>query len=329
MNELITVIVPVFNVEKYLVQCIESIINQSYRNIEIILIDDDSTDNSGAICDSFAQKDERIIVLHKENNGQGAARNDGIDIAKGRYIAFVDSDDYIETDMLMKLYSVMKKTNGDISVCGICAVSDKSKSYNILKCDSEYILLTKDEAIPMLLDDIGLTCSVWNKLFKREVIGEFRLEEGKIYEDIVPMYDWFKNADVISYVPEALYNYRFRNDSTTKSNFKHYNEDLLKSINCFCEKIEKDYPDSFVRIMPGYISYGIHYLNKNILFKSYVKEYARLLKKKCYKYRKNFFQSDRIRNIKKQEIFAFMVCPLWLYTLLYTFMKRRVKKFLS
>lgn len=329
MDNLISVIVPVYNVENYLNECVESIINQTYSNLEIILIDDGSTDNSGAICDSFNANDSRVVVVHKNNNGQGAARNDGINIAKGQYIAFVDSDDYIERDMIMKLYSTMKSANSDISVCGICAVSEGTKSYNLLKSDSEYITFTRDEAIPMLLDDIGFTCSVWNKLFKREVIGDYRLEEGKIYEDIVPMYNWFKNANTISYVPEPLYNYRFRKDSTTKSEFLEYNDDLLKSINCFRQKFMADYPEQIARIMPGYISYGIHYVSKNLAFKSQVNKQAKLFKRQCFKYWKVFNRSHRIRKVKKRAVLVFIVCPLSVYSIFYLVAKKITKKLLD
>ena len=329
MDELVSIIVPVFNVETYLASCIESIIVQTYRNLEIILIDDGSTDSSGAICDSYSQHDNRIRVIHNENRGQGNARNIGIDMAKGKYIAFVDSDDFIQNDMITKLYATMHEANVDICVCGICAVAEKSKSYNILECDSDYRIYTKNEAIPMLLDDIGLTCSVWNKLFKREVIGDYRLEEGKIYEDLVPMYNWFNNADSIAYIPEALYNYRFRKDSTTKSAFMTYNDDLMKSIDCFRDKIENDYPEYVTSIMPGYISYGIHYINKNLAFRQNVKEQAKVFKRVCCKYRKEFRKSDRIRKVKKRAVLLFRICPLWMYSMLYSFARKRTTKLLK
>lgn len=328
MNNLISVIVPIYNVEKYLSQCIDSIINQSYLNLEIILIDDGSTDSSGLMCDSYKLIDDRIIVIHTENNGQGAARNIGIQNAKGQYITFVDSDDYIENDMIMKLYSNMLASKSDISVCGICAVSGKSKTYNLLKSDEKYITFSRDEAISMLLDDIGFTCSVWNKLFKREVIGDIRLEEGKVYEDIVPMYEWFRNADKISYTPIPLYNYRFRKDSTTKAAFLEYNADLLESINAFRKKYESDYPDSLTRIMPGYISYGIHFINKNLSYND-IKEFVVDFKKICSRYWKDFRKSDRIRKIKKKSVFAFRVCPLWLYSFCHSLAKKITNKLLN
>ena len=115
----ISVIVPVYNVEKYLRKCIESILNQTFREFELILVDDGSTDSSGKICDEYALKDSRIKVIHKENGGASSARNAGLDVAKGEYIGFVDSDDWIEMDMYGELYRLIKENNTDISVCGI------------------------------------------------------------------------------------------------------------------------------------------------------------------------------------------------------------------
>ena len=126
MKELISIIVPVYNVEQYLDDCLISIINQTYKNIEIILIDDGSTDKSGKICDEYAKKDSRIIVIHKENGGVSSARNAGLRIAKGAYIGFVDPDDWIAEDMYEVLYSNAKKYDADVSVCKYKIVKNNS-----------------------------------------------------------------------------------------------------------------------------------------------------------------------------------------------------------
>ena len=149
----ISVIVPVYNVEKYLRKCIESILNQTFREFELILVDDGSTDSSGKICDEYALKDSRIKVIHKENGGASSARNAGLDVAKGEYIGFVDSDDWIEMDMYGELYRLIKENNTDISVCGINNIKDiKYKNENL----KEKIQIIKKEGeectAPKILD---------------------------------------------------------------------------------------------------------------------------------------------------------------------------------
>ena len=138
-NQLISIIVPIYNVEKYLKQCIESIISQTYRNIEIILVDDGSPDNCGKICDEYSQKDKRIIVLHKENGGLSDARNKGIDIAKGDYLTFVDSDDFVNIDYIEKLYNSIKFNNTKLAQCGISKVDENNEIIEKLNYEKNQI----------------------------------------------------------------------------------------------------------------------------------------------------------------------------------------------
>lgn len=184
MEELISVIVPIYNVEKYLNKCIESIINQSYSNLEIILVDDGSKDSSGIMCDSYILKDKRIKVIHKENGGLSDARNVGLDKAKGEYIVFIDSDDWIDEKMIEILYNIIKKNNSDISIC------DYFLAYNeeiqTQKEDIEIINLSNIEALKTIYDkDLGVCMIVaWNKLYKRNLFkDDIRYPYGKIHED--------------------------------------------------------------------------------------------------------------------------------------------------
>ena len=166
--DLISVIVPVYNVEKYLDKCIQSIVDQTYTNLEIILVDDGSPDNSGAICDEWAEKDNRIKVIHKANGGLSDARNAGLDIATGEYIAFVDSDDYIELDFYDKLYNVIKATNCDISICNLRKVYENN-NVSVNNCDTfEITEYSTTEAMSALIDD-KIRQVVWNKLYKADI----------------------------------------------------------------------------------------------------------------------------------------------------------------
>ena len=135
MEDLITIVVPVYKVEKYIDRCVTSILNQTYKNLQIILVDDGSPDNCGKICDEYAKKDNRIEVIHKENGGLSDARNAGINIAKGKYIAFVDSDDYVSNDYIEYMYKILKKENAKISICELQIVWKNTKIEENIKID--------------------------------------------------------------------------------------------------------------------------------------------------------------------------------------------------
>ena len=204
---MISVIVPVYKVESYLRQCIDSILCQTYQNLEIILIDDGSPDKSGDICEEYAKADTRIRVFHTENKGLSATRNLGLREAKGEYIGFVDSDDWIEPDMYEKLLRRMEETGTSISICGFWNEYLKKKS-EVRVCDAVY---SGTDAIRALVCD--LTNGVWNKLFKKEVWTGIRFPEKRVYEDIATLYKVVLSADCLSCTKETLYHYRRRQGS--------------------------------------------------------------------------------------------------------------------
>lgn len=164
MNDLISIVVPVYNVENYLDRCVKSIIAQVYTNIEIILVDDGSSDNSGKICEKWKEKDKRIIVIHKKNGGLSSARNAGIEIAKGKYIAFVDSDDYISKNMYSELYRVLKQNNSDIAICGRKYVWDNGKRYCRYHYDKRIENYSSKEAIREMNSFRKFDMAAWDKL---------------------------------------------------------------------------------------------------------------------------------------------------------------------
>ena len=168
MNERISIIVPVFNVEKYIERCVKSIENQSYRNLEIILVDDESPDRCPQICDEYAKRDERIKVLHKKNGGLSDARNAGLDVATGEYIAFVDSDDWVETDFIETLYRNAESENADISIIGCTLVWDNGRKKQ-LSNEDEYYLFDKETAIRELLKQKKFYCMTCQKMYKRKI----------------------------------------------------------------------------------------------------------------------------------------------------------------
>ena len=218
-SELISVIVPIYNVEKYLRRCIDSLVEQTYTNLEIILVDDESPDNCGKICDEYAKKDKRIVVIHKRNGGLSDARNRGLEEAKGKYIGFIDSDDYINKNMYKVLYTNMKKNNADISICNFSLVDDKGNKYKEEKqLNNEIKIYSKKEALENLLIEKDYTNHAWNKLYNKKLFknGKIQYPEGKIWEDIATTYLLFENANKVVYQNVSLYYYTQRNNSIMK-----------------------------------------------------------------------------------------------------------------
>ena len=174
MAKKISVIVPVYKVEPYLSRCLDSIINQTYRNLEIILVDDGSPDRCGEICDEYARQDSRIRVIHKANGGLSDARNHGIDVAIGDYIAFVDSDDYIATDMYEKMLARLELDNSDMVVCNYYRFDEGSAPPKDGYIQLPDRVLTQDEAFDFYLQIGGDYVSAWNKLYKRTIFDDLR-----------------------------------------------------------------------------------------------------------------------------------------------------------
>lgn len=228
-EELISVIVPVYNVEKYLNKCVESIINQSYKNLQIILIDDGSKDKSGKICDEYAKKDKRIEVTHKENAGVSAARNTGVEKAKGEWITFVDADDWIEKGLCSILYIKARQNDCEIAMCGYSRVVGSSSEVINFK-EKETILNSKEYLIAALNPQTGVGfCHT--KLIKKTVINEIRFQEKlKVGEDAIYNEMIAKNITKAIYVKEPLYNYRINMNSVVKRFDENYVKKYLISM---------------------------------------------------------------------------------------------------
>ena len=215
--DLISVIVPVFNVEKYLERCIESITNQTYKNLEIILVDDGSTDRSSRICDHYVGRDERIQVVHTHNHGLSAARNLGMSMAKGTYFAFVDSDDWLQEDCYEVLLSLLRESGTDIAAGSANVIEDEKKTRVQFQYFKEKTILSHEDALyKVLIDQIG--SQVWFKLYRREVWNGIIFPEGYTYEDIAVMHLVFGNAENgISFTEQPIYNYRHNSDGISLS----------------------------------------------------------------------------------------------------------------
>ena len=225
MDKLISVIVPIYNVEKYLTKCIESIINQTYKNLEIILVDDGSPDKSPIICDEYAKKDNRIKVIHKKNGGLSDARNYGMSLATGEYISFIDSDDYIDEEMYEKMIFELINNDSDIVSCAINNVySDRVESSYI-----EERVYDTELALKNLILGRDLNQTVWNKLYKKDVINGILFEKGKINEDDFWTYQVFANSKKIITLNKPLYNYIHRESSIMGQGYSEKNLNGLEA----------------------------------------------------------------------------------------------------
>lgn len=221
-KDLISVIVPVYNVKPYLSRCIESITNQKYRNLEIFLIDDGSTDGSGELCDKFALSDSRIKVVHQENKGQSVARNVGVELSKGKYIAFVDADDVISENYMEVLYENLIKYNADVSVCRFVRFEKEAK---ILSHTENIPKIIKKEEVYALLSGIGGDSTpfvvAWGKLIRKKIACKLSFLEGKWHEDEFYTNHLFEESECVVETPAELYFYRQRPDSIVGKQNQH------------------------------------------------------------------------------------------------------------
>ena len=232
----LSVIVPVYNVEGYLRQCLDSILVQTFDDIELIVVDDGSTDQSGKICDEYAVKDNRVMVIHKINGGLADARNAGLDAASGEYVGFVDSDDWIQPQMFETLLNCQEKTEADIVACTIHFFSDDGKIDEVWPKIEQDHIYKKNDFIDHFFPDVkrSLMPSVCNKTFKRSIFETIRFPFGKRYEDAYIQLDVYDRAKKIAVINEPLYEYRKRSGSITdKIYFENYLDQMEFSIRHF------------------------------------------------------------------------------------------------
>lgn len=237
---LISVIVPVYKVEAYLDKCVQSIVDQTYTNLEIILVDDGSPDNCPAMCDAWAAKDRRIKVIHQENQGGGTARNTALDAARGELIAFVDSDDYIASDMYAALYALIAE-GADIAECGYMIVeNDCSLSSTAHSTTTMY---STEEALYANLYNTACQQVIWNKLYQKETIGTIRFVAGKTIDDEYFTYRAIGNAKNVAVISDILYFYRQHGESIMHQNYSLKRLDAVPACAERCNYIIIHYPN--------------------------------------------------------------------------------------
>ena len=240
IEEKISVIVPVYNVEAYLEKCVESILRQTYTNLEILLINDGSTDNSGDLCDQLALRDQRIRVIHKENGGLSDARNIGIEEASSDLIGFVDSDDYIDEDMYEILYRQMLESKAELSMCGHYDVYHQIPEKQVVAIQTW--VLTPEEAIRMVMEAKILSVTAVNKLYKKELFDQLRFEMGKIAEDAFIMIRLIHQCSKVVATNEKKYYYVHRENSITTQKFSLKFLNVIEAYEQNANIIRENYP---------------------------------------------------------------------------------------
>lgn len=317
----ISVIIPVYNVEKYFKKCIESVLAQTFKDIEILLIDDGSTDRSGEICDDFAKKDTRIRVIHKKNGGVSSARNCGIENATSPLIGFVDSDDYIDSDMYEVLYNELKKADADIAMCDLvnCYENQKIEKHNREIVEE----LNSEQAIRMVMEAKKTSVTPVNKLYKRYIFDEIRYPEGKESEDAFVIVDILMRANKIVFTSKQKYYYIHRKGSITTSNFKEKDLNVIEAYQKNQNLIEKFYPELGDVAQMRYLWAHFYVLDKmmlseNVYDKKIEKQIIDVLRKNIW-----FILKDSRFNKSRKIAMMLLMVHLKLYKLCVLIKKKK------
>lgn len=289
MSALVSIIIPVFNVKNYLERCVHSVINQTYFNLDIILVDDGSTDGSEKICDELARSDIRIRVIHKRNGGLSSARNAGIQIARGEFIGFIDSDDYVKEDMYKTMLEFIRD-DVDIVTCGTAIVYDK-KDYkrSFVYCNPKQVMyFSSMEAIKEMLLINNLCFSACDKLFRKELFKNIEFPIGRLCEDLPTIYKVVKKSRKIVNIGDVKYLYYYRNNSISRSEFKLRRMDYVLFARDILLDIKNNFPDLYLEAEAMYIK-NICVIINEIDNSSQSNKYKKVRKRLCEALRHMYF----------------------------------------
>ena len=237
MNQLVSIIVPIYNVQNYLEECVNSLLAQTHKEIEVILVDDESPDNCPQMCEDFAKKDSRIKVIHKKNGGLSSARNAGLDIATGNYIMFIDSDDFVEHNMVEELLAIKTQNNTDIACVGMYRYTNGTAEVIPKTVSKKNIEILDNTTALKRLISRSIDCSSCNKLYSKTIIGKSRFKEGRNNEDHPFLFELYQKNGAIAYTNKAYYYYRYNQASITKT-FNDSSFDIIKNIDDLEKEIE-------------------------------------------------------------------------------------------
>ncbi len=302
----ISVIIPVYKTEKYLDRCVKSVVNQTYKNLEIILVDDGSPDNCPAMCDSWAKQDKRIRVLHLENGGAANARNMAMKQVKGEFIAFVDSDDYLEPDIYEILLSLMKESNADIAICDF-QINDEQRGV----CKKRVI--DSKSALKLVVTGNYKFGVLWNKLYKMSIIKDVAIPNLKLSEDLLFNYFVMKKANCISEISLKLYHYFQNSESSVHMDFGISNIDAVKAREIIINDTTEG--ELFKYAVKGYLLSCFVFID-GIILNNKCKVYYSKLRKEIMKYRKYVFLSPIFSNNDRIKILIFWLFPYIYYLII-------------
>lgn len=314
MNDLVSVIVPIYKVEDYIHRCVDSILKQSYEKLEVILVDDGSPDNCGAICDEYKSRDERVKVIHKENGGLSAARNSGLDIVTGKYIMFVDSDDWLDLNAIQYLYQIIKEHDADVSAVGLLSVFDGTEIENVIY-SNKVTVYDKSQALETFLFNGQLSPCACGKLWKSNLWSKVRFPEGRLFEDQFTIYKILDDAECSVLSENKMYFYFKREGSIGHSEFSSRTYDLHDAIQEEYNYIVTKYPATEPNMIVAYITWEIVFIN--MMIRSDYKD-EQIIKKVRNIARRNIYQCMSSRYINKTRklqivLFAYFY-PLYVLT---------------
>ncbi|MDM8222233.1 glycosyltransferase family 2 protein [Limosilactobacillus vaginalis] len=305
VNPKISVIVPVYNVEDFLPKCINSLIDQTYKNYEIILVDDGSTDRSGDICDEYSKTINNIIVFHKENGGLSDARNYGVKCSKNEYIIFVDSDDYVDSEYLTYLVYLKNKFNCDLSVSGYIEEDTEANEKRLVSF-SEETLLNQIDALKEMCYGQHFPIMAWGKLYKRSTLINNQYPLGELNEDVGTTYKIIENCKKIGVGKHAFYHYVERKQSILHSSSSLYG---VKASVKMIDSFKKEYTDNDL-IDAGYVRFAIESigaLHRVVGSKNKYKKYSNTIKKMMKKEKIKVFDNKRLSFSKRMQISLFRI----------------------
>ena len=300
MGPTLSVVVPIYNVEKYLKQCLDSLINQTLSNIEIILVNDGSTDNSEAICQSYAEQDSRIKLFSKPNGGLSDARNFGLQKVTSPIVGFVDSDDYVDLNMFQVLIELKQRSHAEIAVGGVKMAANDGDVYMVRAVQDE-LIADRHDAMEELLKSKRITNSVCNKVFDTALFDQITFPVGKLYEDEFVTYKLFDRAKKVAMTNKVFYYYRSSPTSITHKPFSEREFDRIEASEIKVAYIEKTYPD-LVQYAQRYLVYDcVMSLSK---MKEYKSTYNQLTRDNIRKHLSCFMKGDYSKGTKLFAVIA-------------------------
>lgn len=322
-NNLISIIVPVYNVERYLKRCINSILNQTYKDYEVLLIDDGSTDLSGKICDESSMMDERIIVYHKENGGLSDARNYGLCKAKGKYVTFIDSDDYIGPQFLEILYEGCEKHGAMMSVGTSTFSYNETLDYFNEQSDNIFECYTTEAALRQICLNAKFGMATWGKLYDKRLFENIQFPVGKLYEDLQTTPYLIDQCKQVIYCKAATY-YWYQRQGSIMHSYSSKNNIWYDSAEQFVEFVSGKYPDLYEFAICRYVNDSFWTIVQRIALTENCYKSIAYAKKRCLRYWKEGIKNKYLGVRKKINIFIIVASPR-LYVLIYRFYWKYIK----